>query len=200
MKKLLKILGTILLIAGGTFAVAGIISVATSRMTPAGVPAGDAAAAGNFLSAFAIVRQGGPGQGMPPVKMLDLDEKPHDINEYKGKVLLVNFWAAWCQPCLAELPALERLRKEKAGRDFDVVYISMDYPENAAALRQSMEKLPVGVFPSFYTKDQTLWQNLGLDALPVTMLLGRDGHVIYTLAGDGPWDSQAAKDFIANLQ
>jgi hypothetical protein len=76
----------------------------------------------------------------------------------------------------------------------------MDYPGSAAALRNAMEKLPVGVFPSFYTKDMALWQNLGLEVLPMTLLLGRDGHVAYTLAGDGPWDSQAAKDFIANLR
>lgn len=193
MKKLLKFLGMLLLIAVVTVMVAAILTWLTgaNRMVREAIQE-------PFLSAFAIVKAGQPGQVMPAAELLDLEEKPHYFADYKGKMVLVNFWAPWCQPCLAELPALEKLRKERAGSDFEVLYVSMDYPKDATALRDSMKNLPSGVFPSFYTKDQTLWASLGINGLPTTILLNEKGEVVYTLAGDGPWDSQGAKDFIKN--
>lgn len=195
MKKLLKWLGTLALIVIGTLTVAMVItgfSVHQPRTEPANKS--------EFLSAFAIVKDSTEDpQPFPQAEFLDMDEKPHKLEDYRGKRVLINFWAGWCQPCQKELPALERLRKEAGGPDFDVIYVSADDPENGAALKKSMENLPVGVFPSFYAKDKGLWMKLGLNALPVTYLLDGKGRITYMLAGDGPWDSQAAKDFIANL-
>jgi thiol-disulfide isomerase/thioredoxin len=152
----------------------------------------------DFLPAFVMAEPVDPPKPFPASELFDMDDKRHVIGDFRGKTVLVNFWAGWCQPCLAELPALEKLRKAKAGRDFDVLYVSMDFPENGAALKDSMENLPTGSFPSYYSKDPRLTLDLGVDALPVTYLLNHEGKIVYMFAGGGPWDTQGAWDFIAN--
>ena len=52
----------------------------------------------------------------PPLELPDLSGQPHNISHYEGKVVLVNFWASWCQPCLKEIPGMQRLYKAMHGR------------------------------------------------------------------------------------
>jgi thiol-disulfide isomerase/thioredoxin len=196
MKKLLKMLGMGLLVAGATIGVALAITGITKSGGPRTVPLNET----EFLSSFAITKDmTHDPQAFPEARFVDMDEKPHSLADYRGKKLLINFWAGWCAPCRKELPALERLRKAAAGPDFDVLYVSVDNPENGAALKDSMKNLGAGIFPSFYTKENDLWSKLDITALPVTYLVDGKGRITYMLAGDGPWDSQPAKDFIANL-
>jgi thiol-disulfide isomerase/thioredoxin len=79
-----------------------------------------------------------PPEPAPPAKVADLDEKGWDAlrEQYRGRVLLVDFWATWCEPCREEFPALVRLHQNYRGRGLSVVAISMDEPESVPAVEQ----------------------------------------------------------------
>ena len=73
---------------------------------------------------------------LPEFSLKDTAGRLHSVREWDGKALLVNFWATWCAPCRREIPLLNRLRREYAGRGIEVVGIAVDFPEDVIAYRQ----------------------------------------------------------------
>ena len=71
----------------------------------------------------------------PPLALLDLEGRPHRLEDYRGKVVLINFWATWCEPCLEEMPSMNRLRASLAGRSFEVLAINLAEPMPACGWR-----------------------------------------------------------------
>jgi len=69
---------------------------------------------------------GGPA---PALQLEDLSGKPHRLADYRGKVVLVNFWATWCEPCRDEMPSIERLRASLDGRAFAVFAVNLGETE-----------------------------------------------------------------------
>jgi thiol-disulfide isomerase/thioredoxin len=86
-----------------------------------------------------------PGVITPALSLSDLEGKPHRLADYRGKVVLVNFWATWCVPCREEMPSIERLRTSLAGRPFVVLAVNLAEPESR--IRKFLEAVPVG-FPA----------------------------------------------------
>ena len=70
---------------------------------------------------------GGP---TPALRLQDLEGKVHALENYRGKVVLINFWATWCEPCRDEMPSIERLRALLAGRPFAVLAVNLAEPES----------------------------------------------------------------------
>lgn len=116
------------------------------------------------------------------------------LSDYRGKVILVNFWATWCAPCVEEMPALDRLQGELGGDDFEVVTISLDRSmDDAAAFyeRMGLANLPLIHDPSFASMAQT-----GARGLPLSVLYDRNGMEIGRLPAPAHWDSEDALDLI----
>ena len=119
------------------------------------------------------------------------------LEDFKGKVVVLNFWATWCPPCIAEMPALDKLQSEMGGDDFAVVAVSTD--------RQGIKKTA-----PFYRragiKNLALYNDtrggmmdaFGAKVLPVTVVLDREGRLIGRLEGAAQWDSEKAKALIAH--
>jgi thiol-disulfide isomerase/thioredoxin len=113
----------------------------------------------------------------------DADNQPHRLSDWKGKILLVNFWAPWCPPCVAEMPELVELQQELAGKNLQIVGIGVDSPSN---IKQFAEKHQIG-FPLLVAGMQgtELSRELGNQAggLPFTVLLDASGQVRQTYLG-----------------
>ncbi|MBU4612914.1 TlpA family protein disulfide reductase [Achromobacter sp. GG226] len=111
----------------------------------------------------------------------DLKGTPQPLAQWRGKPMLVNFWATWCAPCVKEMPDLDALDREFPGVTF--VGIGVDSPEN---MREFVQKVPVG-----YTLLEARAQGLDLmrglgsstGGLPFTAVIGRDGRIIRAVAG-----------------
>ena len=133
---------------------------------------------------------------LPVAQFQDAAGNLHDLTEFAGKVVLVNFWATWCVPCRTEMPSLDRLQQAMGGKDFTVMTISLDragYVKAAAFLVEiGVKNLPVYVDPSLRAA-----RKLGVAGLPVTLLLNRKGDEIGRLTGPAEWDSAEAMGFIA---
>ena len=115
------------------------------------------------------------GDAAPQFVRTDLLGKPFDLKAQRGKVVLIDFWASWCAPCMEEIPHLSQLQKQYGARGLRIVGIAMD--DSAAVTRATMQKTaftyPVvpgdAKFGSLYG---------GVLGLPLQMLVGRDGRIV----------------------
>lgn len=120
---------------------------------------------------------------------------PVTVEGHKGKILLVNFWATWCAPCIHEMPTLDRLQAALGGPDFAVLTVSLDRKGMAAVgpfwQEQGYKHLPLLLDSRWKTA-----RRLGVSGLPATFLLDRKGRIVGYLLGPAEWDSPQARAFL----
>lgn len=122
----------------------------------------------------------------------DLEGRAQPLAQWKGKPLLVNFWATWCGPCVREMPELSHLAGEEGGKRFNVIGIGIDSPTNMSQFAAKHRiAYPLYVAGMGGTE---LSRSLGNDkgGLPYTVLIGADGQVIKTYLGELKFDELRA--------
>jgi len=161
--------------------------VAIFTVSLAGVAAGTAAAA-DFKP-----WTGGP---LSPFALKDLDGAEHRLEDFRGKVLLVNFWATWCGPCRDEMPSIQELREKLKGKPFAVVAINLDEPESRVRkfLTQWKVDLPVLLDP-----DRKVAREWNARILPATYIIGPDGRIRYSVVGELNWGNDVVVSRISEL-
>lgn len=119
------------------------------------------------------------------IQLADLDGKPHGFDEWHGKLLLVNFWATWCTPCLHEIPALVKLQKQYAAQGLQIVGPAVDDPD---AVRSMLGPLNINYPVLSGTPDAMIdvMEKLGNGpgGLPFSLLISPDGQVIHRQLGE----------------
>ena len=120
------------------------------------------------------------GKQAPPFQLVSLDGKKVSLADYKGKAVLVNFWATWCAPCKLEMPWLVDLRAKYAGQGFEVLGISEDDP-GSKDIAPFAKK--VGVNYPVLLADEKISDTYHTDVLPMSFFVGRDGKVVEQIAG-----------------
>lgn len=128
---------------------------------------------------------------------VDLDGNEFRLSDYRGKYLLVNFWATWCAPCRKEMPWLDTLNMTFGGDRFEVLTIALR--SQSQGMRKFFEDTQVQSLPLFLDKGMDLSRNMGILALPITVLLDPDGNEIARVRGDADWQSESAQAIIAAL-
>jgi peroxiredoxin len=121
---------------------------------------------------------------LPDFTLSDTEEKIHSIAEWKGKTLVINFWATWCQPCLKEIPDFMALQKQYAKQNIQFIGVAID--DAAAVLRY---KNAIGInYPLLVANE---WDGYDLSArmgnaantVPYTVVANPNGKIIYRYAG-----------------
>lgn len=115
------------------------------------------------------------------------------LADFRGKPLLINVWASWCGPCREEMSSIERLARRYDGRQFNIIGISTDDDQAAAAAFLKRSGLS---FRNYIDRNLLLENMLGADRLPLTLLVDADGRVIKRIAGSRTWDSPEAINLI----
>jgi peroxiredoxin len=145
-----------------------------------------------FLAGAAALAAGGPAWAAAPAKLkpgmvvpsfvrTGLDGKSVDLSRYRGKVLLIDFWASWCAPCVIAIPHFRSWQAQWGGRGFQVIGISMD--DAAADAKAAAARLKVN-YPVVMGDAKLAERYGGILGLPVEMLVGRDGRIIAVWQGE----------------
>ena len=131
-----------------------------------------------------------------PLELEDLEGRTHRLADYRGKVMLVNFWATWCAPCREEMPSLERLRSSLEGRPF--VVLAVNVAEGGRVAGDFMKAMPLG-FTVLLDRDGSTTRAWGARILPATYVLGTEGGVRFRHFGALDWSSAEAQRRITAL-
>ena len=148
----------------------------------------------------------GPGTRAPEFEVANLAGEMVSLEDYRGKVVLVNIWATWCAPCRQEMPSMQRLYEELEGTDFEIVAISVDAPIGTMAptgglggnVAEFVEEFGL-TFPILHDKSGKLQFTYQTTGLPESFLLDRNGVIYKKLAGGAEWDAGQHKDVILRL-
>ena len=114
------------------------------------------------------------------------------LADFRGRVVLVNLWATWCQPCIREMPALDRLAAAMKGTDFAVVLISQDRG-GAHVVGPFLQQLGLKVLQTYLDPKSAVGQAFAVRGLPTSILIDRDGTELGRLEGAEEWDGAAAQ-------
>jgi thiol-disulfide isomerase/thioredoxin len=132
----------------------------------------------------------------PPLELPDLSGQQHNISDYRGKAVLVNFWASWCQPCLQEMPSMQRLHKAMHGRPFSI--LAVDVEESKSKVWRFKELLKLSFTTLLDSKGKAM-KDWDIEILPTSFLIDSEGRIRYGVRGTLEWDSEEAKQLIETL-
>jgi len=154
-----------------------------------------------LLAGAALVAQAGEikpwgGGKTPALKLPDLDGSEHTLAEFKGKVVVVNFWATWCEPCRAEMPSMQKLA-DKFGPD-KLVVLGINYQEGEPRIRRFLAQNPVQ-FTILMDREGTTTKNWITRVFPTSLIVGPDGRVRHMVVGEFDWESPAMEAAISKL-
>ncbi len=130
--------------------------------------------------------------------LTDMADAPHKLSQYRGKYLLVNFWATWCAPCRREMPSLDRLEAQAGNARFAVIGVATG--RNALpAMKKFLDEAGVRHITLLRDPQQQFARSVGILGLPATLILDPDGREIARMIGDAEWDGPEALALIAAL-
>jgi len=128
---------------------------------------------------------------VPAAQMIDADDQPHDLSDWQGKWVVLNFWATWCAPCRHEMPMLDRLEAELGGENFAVLPVATGR-NPLPGITRFYEETALTNLPILRDPTQAMSRAMGVLGLPVTIILNPQGQEIARMTGDAEWDSLSA--------
>jgi thiol-disulfide isomerase/thioredoxin len=128
----------------------------------------------------------------PTLRLKDTDDKIVDLTQYKGRVVLINFWATWCPPCRKEFPSLSRVRKLFKPTEFEVIAVNVgEDPDSAFSFAGITD------FPIVFDRDAKTMAAWAVRGLPTTFLVDRMGQIAYRATGGREFDDP---DIVATIK
>ena len=136
--------------------------------------------------------------GVPESEFTDAEGSEHRLADWRGKYVLVNFWATWCAPCRKELPALDALNRDFGPDGFEVLTIATGR-NPVPAIKRLFGEVGVEGLPILLDPNQTLSREMGVFGLPVSVILDPEGREIARLSGDAEWSGDSARAIVSAL-
>lgn len=140
------------------------------------------------------------GQDAPAFTLKRFDGKAVKLSDYRGKIVFLNFWATWCEPCKEEMPSMQRLYQKMQGKPFEILAISLDQGGKSAVdtfLKQT--ELPL-TFQILHDPEQATSKNLyRTTGVPESFIIGKDGKVIKHVIGSYEWDNAQISAYFEGL-
>lgn len=145
-----------------------------------------------------------PVRPTPAIPFWNAEGQSIDLGRFRGKVVLLNFWATWCVPCVYEMPALDRLQAKLGGQGFSVVAVSID-EEGKGTVTPFFRKLGLTHLAVYLDPDQRLGhlyatgtnrEGFALYGLPISYIIDAKGRVLGYIIGATEWTSEQATTFL----
>jgi thiol-disulfide isomerase/thioredoxin len=144
-------------------------------------------------------RELSPYTAQPGTAVFDLPDvkgEQHTLEDYRGQVVLVNFWASWCPPCIQEMPALEKLQQQLDEQPFEVLAVNVG--EKKYRVWKFLKLISFDL-PVLLDERKDTFNAWGASVLPTSFLLDKQGRVRYRVQGETEWDSNAVISLIEAL-
>ncbi len=123
--------------------------------------------------------------------------QPAKIEDYRGKVVLLNIWATWCAPCKVEMPSMEHLHRKLAGIDFRLVAVSVD-EEDSTVVDKFVKDLGL-TFEILHDRDGSIRRIYQTTGVPESFVIDRDGVIVKKVIGAADWDAPVNENLIRRL-
>jgi cytochrome c biogenesis protein CcmG/thiol:disulfide interchange protein DsbE len=140
------------------------------------------------------------GSAAPPIVAASLDtpQQERTITEYKGKVVLLNVWATWCEPCRVEMPSIQKLYNEFGPQGLVVLGVSVDDPGADDEIREFVKQYGL-TFTILHDPKQQTKTNYQVTGFPETFVMGHEGTIRKKVIGAADWSSEANRALIREL-
>ena len=137
------------------------------------------------------------GDEAPNFQLRDLEGRTVSLAQFRGKVVLLNFWATWCGPCRIEMPAMEQLYRSYPRKDFEILAVSTD-AQGAAVTRPFQQEMGF-TFPILHDAEYRVGLMYGARTLPMTFMVDRNGVVRQNVPGARDWAAPEARELVQAL-
>lgn len=153
----------------------------------------------NYLPVSQASPSGAPRVGVtaPDFTLANMQGEQVSLADYRGKVVVLNFWASWCPPCRAEMPSMERLYGNLKGGDF--VLLAVNVEENGRpAVAAFSQKIPMS-FPVLLDNDQRVSGLYRVSGIPQTFIIDKRGEIVQEVTGARDWNSPETRELLTSL-
>lgn len=177
----------IILVAGAILAVLS-AAVYIWLAAPDSAPASRESGFANYVEAKEL-------KPVPAIRFMDASGRVMTLEDFRGRVVVLNLWATWCTPCVAEMPTLDRLQQQLGEADAIVLALSIDRG-GQEAVKEFYAKTGVSNLKVFVDPTMRAQSDLGILGLPTTLIIDREGRERGRLVGPAEWDDEAAVDLV----
>jgi peroxiredoxin len=133
----------------------------------------------------------------PEFELMDLEDKIHTLSDYKGKPIIINFWATWCPPCRKEMPSMNRAWKQL--KDEGIQMLAINIGEDESSVHVFENEYPID-FPILLDPSSESLQSWRIKGLPTTYIISPKGVVAYSALGPREWDDSRILDKVRALK
>lgn len=138
------------------------------------------------------------GELLPDFSLQDRQDKTHTLSNYRGQVVMVNFWATYCTPCVKEMPSMQRLKEKMAGKPFTI--LAIDMAEEKVNVESFLKRYGINVdFPILFDPQGNVIEQWMISAVPTTFIVDKKGNFRYALFGGLEWDSDEVVKILDDL-
>jgi len=128
------------------------------------------------------------GSPLPDFTLTDLQGQKHTLRSYHGKVVMLNFWATYCGPCIKEMPSMQRLNEKLADKPFTIIAVNMAEEKSDVEAFFTKYKIKV-TFPILLDPEGEAVEKWMISAVPTTFIIDKEGKIRYAMFGGLEWDS-----------
>jgi thiol-disulfide isomerase/thioredoxin len=136
------------------------------------------------------------GRPTPALALAAHPDGRWQLAQARGKLVMLNFWASWCEPCRSEMPSLELLAAKYEAQG--LVVVTVNFRESPAAIDRFLELMPVSL-PILRDADGAVAKAWGVGVFPTTIVVGRDGRARFSRVGEVDWNATREQDALAGL-
>lgn len=131
----------------------------------------------------------------PQLQLKDNADNVITLNDFKGKTVVLSFWATWCTPCKKEMPSIQRLYDKVKNEDVEIIAITVGQNKNEVATFLN-SLYPTPSFTILYDTDSSVSREWGIQAMPTTFIINKDGFITHYGLGARNFDTKALKELL----